>query len=200
MPDIRPYRPEDRNDIREICIATGRSGTGAAGWLESDDLLPDIYALPYVDFEPETAFVVDADGRATGYILGVPDTRAFVARLREEWLPGFEARYPLTGENTPTQNFVRDGRNPERMLIPELDAYPAHLHIDLLPVLQGQGFGRRLVRTLNEALAQRRVPGVWLEYGPDNVNAAAFYRRLGFEPLPSGTGGTRVGMLTDATV
>ena len=185
MADIRPYRPSDRDAIYEICLGTGRSGKDATGWLENDDVLPDIYALPYVDLAPETAFVVDVAGRARGYILGVADTGAFVDRLRSEWLPGFEAKYPLTGEDSPTQRFVRDGRRPERMLIPELDEYPAHLHIDLLPDLQGQGLGRMLVRTLTTELRSRGVPGLWLEYGADNVGAGAFYRRLGFAPLPS---------------
>ncbi|MHA7987445.1 GNAT family N-acetyltransferase [Rathayibacter sp. CAU 1779] len=200
MADIRPYRPSDRDDISEICVKTGKSGQDATGWLETDDLLPDIYALPYVDLEPGTAFVVDVDGRARGYILGVPDTRAFVSRLRTDWLPGFEAKYPLTDEDSATQHFIRDGRNPERMLVPELEDYPAHLHIDLLPELQGQGQGRMLVRTLLRALASRGAPAVYLEYAPDNVNAGAFYERLGFRPLPSSTTGTRVGLRTDAVV
>ncbi|MGN6206577.1 GNAT family N-acetyltransferase [Humibacter sp.] len=197
MADIRPYRPSDRDAIYEICLGTGRSGKDATGWLENDDVLPDIYALPYVDLAPETAFVVDVAGRARGYILGVADTAAFVDRLRSEWLPGFEAKYPLTGEDSPTQRFVRDGRRPERMLIPELDEYPAHLHIDLLPDLQGQGLGRMLVRTLTTELRSRGVPGLWLEYGADNVGAGAFYRRLGFAPLPSSATGTRVGLRID---
>ena len=37
--------------------------------------------------------------------------------------------------------------------------YPAHLHIDLLPELQGQGWGRRLIDTLVAALRERGVRG-----------------------------------------
>jgi len=200
LADIRPYRPSDRDDVYEICVKTGRSGTDATGWLDTDDLLPDIYALPYVDLEPDFAFVADVDGRARGYILGVPDTAAFVDEVRREWLPDFDAKYPLTGDDTPTQRFIRDGRNPERMLIPELAEYPAHLHIDLLPELQGQGLGRTLMRTLISRLNAAGVPGVWLGYGADNVGAGAFYRRLGFTPLPSSTDGTVVGLRTDVEV
>lgn len=200
MAEIRQYRPSDRDDIAEICLKTGRSGEDATGWLDSDDLLADIYALPYVDLEPETAFVVDVDGRARGYILGVPDTRAFVEALRTRWLAGFEEKYPLTGEDTESQRFIRESRDVNRLLIPELDEYPAHLHIDLLPELQGQGFGRSLMRTLVTRLAENGVPGVWLEYGPDNLGAAAFYRRLGFAPMPTSEHGNRVALRTDASV
>ena len=38
------------------------------------------------------------------------------------------------------------GREPGRE--PYSQGYPAHLHIDLLPELQGQGWGRRLIDTL----------------------------------------------------
>jgi ribosomal protein S18 acetylase RimI-like enzyme len=202
MADIRPYRPSDRDDVAEICLATGRSGGHGGGWLRWDTLLADIWALPYVDLCPDSAYVADVDGRARGYILCAPDTRAFVQQLRARWLPGFEHAYPLSGvdADSDTARIVRTGRDIDRLLIPELDHYPAHLHIDLLPELQGQGSGRVLMRTLLAELRSRGVSGVWLEYAADNTGAAAFYRRLGFEPLPSGEHGTRVGIRTDATV
>lgn len=200
MAEIRPYRTGDRDAVYEICLTTGKAGEDATGWLDDDDLLPDIYALPYVDFEPDGAFVVDVDGLARGYILGVPDTSSFVETLRSRWLPSFQRKYPLTGEDTVSQWFVRDGRDIDRLLIPELDEFPAHLHIDLMPELQGHGFGRRLIRTLLKRLSARGAAGVWLEYGQDNVNAAAFYRRIGFTPMPTSELGTRVALRTDARV
>ena len=57
MITIRPYRPSDRADIFDVCVRTGRSGQDATGVYSTDDLLPDIYALPYVDREPELAIV-----------------------------------------------------------------------------------------------------------------------------------------------
>jgi ribosomal protein S18 acetylase RimI-like enzyme len=73
------------------------------------------------------------------------------------------------------------------MLIPEADDYPAHLHIDLLPRLQGQGMGRRLIETLIAALRERGIPGLHLGLDAANTSARAFYDRLGFVELPSST-------------
>ncbi len=75
------------------------------------------------------------------------------------------------------------------------DAYPAHLHIDLLPELQGQGWGRRLIEILIERLRERGVPGLHLAASTDNAGALAFYPRVGFTPaaLPSGRAGVRAG-------
>jgi GNAT superfamily N-acetyltransferase len=80
---------------------------------------------------------------------------------------------------------IADGGDPERMRMVELHAYPAHLHIDLLPGLQGRGLGRRLIDRLRAALADRGVPAVHLGLDPANTGARAFYERLGFHELPS---------------
>ena len=43
---------------------------------------------------------------------------------------------------------------PERLVWPGLEEYPAHLHIDLLPPFQGAGHGRALMETFYAAAAQ----------------------------------------------
>jgi ribosomal protein S18 acetylase RimI-like enzyme len=140
-----------------------------------------------VEFEPELAFVAELDGEPAGYVIAAGNTRAFVDRYRSEWLPGFAAKYHHVDPPTSLeQEFVHMGYTPERMLIPEVDEYPAHLHIDLLPELQGQGIGRLLIDTLRSALAERGVSGVHLTMDPANTGARAFYDRLGFAELPSG--------------
>jgi len=197
MPHIRRFRDTDRADVAEICLKTGDGGSDATGMHGSDELLADIFALPYVDLEPETAFVVDTGERVSGYIVAAADTRAFVDRYRRDWLPAFMEKYRAVEPS----GILDLGLDPDRMIIQELDEYPAHLHIDLLPELQGQGMGRLLMRALLAELRERGVPGVHLGVSPSNTNARAFYKRLGFEPLPSDAGaGSLLGIRTDAAV
>ena len=184
LPVIRPYRDADYDGISRVCLLTAHAGTDATGLHSSDDLMPDIFARPYLRFEPELAVVVD-DGNVSGYILGSADTRAFVERYRSEWLPHFASRYP--NDATADENLLELGRNPERMLIPEVDDYPAHLHINLLPHLSGRGLGRRLIDTYSASLRDRGIRGVHLGLDPANTNASAFYAHLGFQPLASST-------------
>ncbi|MDR6904855.1 ribosomal protein S18 acetylase RimI-like enzyme [Agromyces sp. 3263] len=192
-PFIRPYRPGDRDAVFEICLRTAAGGGDATGVYSDDSLMPEVFALPYVTYDPDLAFVVDdgRDGRALGYIIGVADTRTFVEWWKREWTPGFRERHPSPGASTGREpgfteaQLIDAGTNPDRMLIAEVDAYPAHLHIDLLPELQGQGLGRRLIDTLREALAARGVPAVHLGMDAANTAARAFYDRLGFHELPS---------------
>lgn len=206
--EIRPYRPADRDQVVAICVLTAAGGGDATGVYSDDALMPEVFALPYLAYAPELAFVVAergrgadggadagagtaAEGRVLGYILGVADTADFIDWYAREWAPGFRARHPSPGAPTGANpafteaELVAAGGDPERMRIAELDAYPAHLHIDLLPELQGQGWGRRLVATLCDALAARGVPRVHLGLDPANRGARAFYERLGFRELPS---------------
>ena len=186
-PVIRPYRDADFNGISRVCLLTALAGKDATGVYSSDGLVADIFARPYVFLEPELAFVVD-DGQVSGYILGVADTRRFVERYRTEWLPGFAMRYDRpSATTTPDEGMRHLGFTPERMLIDEVDEYPAHLHIDVLPHLQGSGLGRRLIETLVSSLRERGIRGLHLGLDPANTSAAAFYDHLGFQKLASGT-------------
>lgn len=187
---IRPYAPGDFEAISDICLRTGELGNDATGLYSSDELLSDIYARPYVLLEPELAFVLQHEQGVGGYILGVADTARFVQRYRSEWLPLLERKYAhVAAPRTRDERTRHRAFNPEQMLIPELDSYPAHLHIDLLPELQRQGFGRRLMEHLVRALDERGVPGLHLSVAAANTSARAFYARIGFRELPSSTPG-----------
>ena len=81
-----------------ICLRTAAGGGDATGVYSDDALMPEVFALPYVEYAPELAFVVDdgREGRAVGYVIGVADTRAFVEWWKREWGPGFRRRHPCT--------------------------------------------------------------------------------------------------------
>src|SRR5690554_3590622 len=196
---IRAYRPDDRADVYEVCRRTADAGTDATGIYSDDDLMPDVFAGPYLEFEPALAFVVDTGTRVAGYLLAVSDTRAFVDWFDRAWVPKLARFEHVDPPQTPEDAIVHLGYRPHRMLIPEVDQFPAHFHIDLLPELQGQGFGRELVRTLLSALREQGIHRVHLAMDPANRSARAFYDRLGFVELPSSTPQEPVlGIATDA--
>lgn len=185
--EIRSYRPDDRADVYDICRRTGAAGLDATGLYSDDELLPAIFAGPYLEFDPTLVFVADTGARVAGYIIATGDTRAFAEWYARNWLPNL-ARFalvvpPVTAED----EIVNQGYHPGRMLIPEVDEYPAHLHIDLLPELQGRGVGRHLMKTLRAELAGRGIRGVHLTMDPANTAARAFYDHIGFRELPSST-------------
>jgi len=181
---IRAYRPTDRAAVAEICTRTGDSGADATGHFSTDDLLPDIYALPYVDREPELALLVDAGAGAIGYILGTADTVAFDRWFVDTWWPTVAEKYAVAeaagAASAGEQGIVRSATERGGLPIELLERYPAHLHIDLLPETQGMGVGRTLIDAFCGLLAERGVPGVHLGVGVRNTGAHRFYERTGF--------------------
>jgi ribosomal protein S18 acetylase RimI-like enzyme len=183
QPTIRAYRPDDLDAVYDICVRTAEAGADGRGRHSSDRLVGDIFAAPYVTLEPELAHVVDdGTGTAVGYILGTADTERFVRRYRAEWIPAIEGRYD--GDDPRDRDMLALHHYPERMLVPELAAYPAHLHIDLLPETQGKGLGRGLMTAFLRGLRAAGVARVHLGMAPRNTGARAFYDRLGFSEIP----------------
>ena len=67
---IRPYRETDHAAVYDVCVRTADVGGDARGKYHTDDLMPDLFAGPYVFLEPEFAFVLDDGQRAVGYVIG----------------------------------------------------------------------------------------------------------------------------------
>lgn len=156
----------------EICLKTGDAGSDATAAYPDPRELTERYAAPYLGLEPALAFVAeqegdggDGHGAVLGYVLGASDTRSFAAR--------FAARESSLSAAVRAEHAAG-------MLLPEIGEFPAHLHVDLLPVAQGRGVGRMLVETVLDALHADGVRGVHLVVDPRNTGALAFYPRLGF--------------------
>ncbi len=180
---IRPATAADAAALERICLLTGAAGTDATGMFTDDTALADVYATPYLYGPGCFALVWDVDGEARGYIVGTDDTVAFQRWFVAEWWPR------VGGAHRPRTEadgwLLPSAADPRRMLIDEVAEYPAHLHIDLMPELQGRGLGRRLIDTLRATLAERGVPALHLGIDAANVGARAFYERLGFHELTS---------------
>lgn len=187
---IRGYEPGDLDDLYRICVQTADSGRDATA-LFSDPRLPgEIYAAPYGIFEPDLAFVAeDADG-VGGYVLGALDTAAFEDCLDRDWWPQVRLRHPelrpdeAAGLSQSEQLIRQNIQQPWRAAEELARRFPSHLHIDLLPRLQGRGLGRRMMDVLIGALRARGSRGVHLFVSRTNDRAVSFYQRLGLTKLP----------------
>ena len=185
-PSVRRYRAGDRDAVYGICVDTAEAGQGGRGLYSTDDLVPDIFAGPYLALEPRHANVLDdGAGRAAGYVIGTADTRAFIAAYRDQWLPLLRARYnppPAVPVTRQDQRLVAMF-NPERMMRPEFAEHPAHLHINLRADCRGAGHGRALIETFLSSVAADGAASCHLGVRAANTAARAFYARLGWRPL-----------------
>ena len=186
---IRGYQPGDRDDVYRVCLQTANNGGDGTAIFRDPRLPGDVYAVPYAIFEPSLTLVAeDADG-VGGYVVATLDSQQFGRRLERDWWPAMRARHP-----EPPPDLARGLSVQERTALSNIhhswkpgqhvpSGYPSHLHINLLPPLQGRGVGRRLIATLLARLREQGSPGVHLASGRANLRAAGFYRHLGFTEL-----------------
>ncbi|WP_430424232.1 GNAT family N-acetyltransferase [Phenylobacterium sp.] len=184
MARVRPYRSADLPALYDICLKTGDNGADGTHLYADHRIIGEIFAAPYGVLLPQYAFVAEDDAGVAGYILGAPDTRAFEARLEAEWWPALRERYsdPV---DVPARTRNREQwdahhiHHPPQTPQAAVDAASAHLHIDLLPRLQGQGMGRRLMDAFLGAVGGRAHLGCQAQ----NVRAQRFYEAYGFRRL-----------------
>jgi ribosomal protein S18 acetylase RimI-like enzyme len=188
-----------------ICLKTGDAGKDASGSYSDPLLLGQYYAAPYFFYDDSLCFVVDDGHRPWGYIVSVADTLMFNRWMEENWLPSLRRHYPQPSPETQSDgekslialihNSALPRQTPSGPAVqPWVASYPAHLHINILPELQGKGVGRALVETLLDELWSRGCPGVHLGVSIDNTAAQAFYTRLGFSFLQEAPWGFVMGM------
>jgi GNAT superfamily N-acetyltransferase len=188
---IRPYRPDDLDELYRICVQTADNGQDGTS-IFRDPMLPGhVYAAPYALFEPSLPFVAQDAVGAGGYIVAALDSRAFEQRLERDWWPALRASHPEPSQElaeclSPQEQFaLRWIHHPLGTPDELASGFPSHLHINLVPRLQGQGIGRQLIATVISALQDQGSRGLHLHVGWGNQRAAAFYRHVGFAELPA---------------
>ncbi|MDR0442818.1 MAG: GNAT family N-acetyltransferase [Treponema sp.] len=184
LPDI-PY-------LYDICLKTGNEGKDATSLFFDPYAIGHYYAAPYLLYPDGICFVAEYGYRPQGYIIAAPDTIAFHKWMEEQWLPVLRIRYQLPfpaalirseNEKRIIELFHKCQFPVDMSYQPWLADYPAHLHIDMLPVLQGKGVGRALIDNLFTELARQGVPGLHLNVSSANEGAVAFYKKMNFSVL-----------------
>ncbi len=180
--EIRKYHPSDIISLYKICLLTSNKGKDVEIFKEEPDLLGHLFVGPYVTFEPDLCFVLTKDYEPCGYILGTKNSESFYHKCEESWFNPLRKRY-LLPEQTDTSRLalvkrvLHKGHKPKD----NFEFYPAHLHIDILPIAQGKGMGKMLMNEFINELKSKKVPGLHLEVGKSNKNAIQFYKHYGFD-------------------
>ena len=185
---VRPARPGDEAAAYHVCLKTGdHGGDGEPFFRDDPDALGRIYVGPYLSFEPDLSLILEDGEGICGYALGALDSRAFYRRYDREWRPALCARFAEPDGDPAAWTRARHAHHsyhhPDYFCPEPYEAYPSHLHIDLLPRAQGAGHGRRMLERLMAAMHARGSPGVHLGLSPRNRRAYGFYERLGFREL-----------------
>jgi ribosomal protein S18 acetylase RimI-like enzyme len=185
---IRPVRPGDEAGAYHVCLKTGNFGKDGEPFYRDDpDALGRIFVGPYLAYEPELGLILEDTHGVCGYALGSLNSRKFYTRYDTEWRPRLCRDFPEPPGDSATWSRVQHVHSwyhhPDYFCPEPYEAYPSHLHIDLLDRAQGRGFGRRMLEGVMEKLRQLGSPGAHLGVSMMNEPAQGFYLRLGFSEL-----------------
>lgn len=194
--ELRQAHLTDLPYVYEICHRTGAQGQDASAEVGDRALLGQIFAAPYLVYNPRWCWLATDRGLPVGYLLTTPDTRAFTEWTASHWYPGLRNLYPL-----PVPEGLSDLESHMRALVhepydlPEVaEEYPAHLHIDLLPQAQGHRLGTRLLELFVAQCRTEGVKGIHLGVTYRNPGAITFYQKLGFSTLAETDWGLYMGL------
>jgi GNAT superfamily N-acetyltransferase len=189
MPTVRPFRAADLDDLYDISLATGAAG-GAASHLYADPrLMGHIYSAPYARLEPHLALVVEDQEGVAGFAVGTVDTTAWEERLERDWWPSLRAQYVMPSE-VDAQSWTADQRRifmiyrPTRTPRAIASEFPAHVHLNLLPRLQGRGIGTALFDRWLVAASSSGAKAKHVAINRTNVGAIRFWGKMGFVDSP----------------
>jgi ribosomal protein S18 acetylase RimI-like enzyme len=205
--EVRAFAESDREALRGVFAGAGEGSPTASLWGHAESEAA-VYLTPYLDHEPESAFVALLDGEPAGYLVGslggaVPSESARLERaVREHRLllhrgaALFFARSLLDAARGAIHRVPSAGELDDPRL-------PAHLHVNLLPRARGTGAGRGLMELWFARLHATGTPGCYLQTLVENHRAVRFFERMGFVgygPTPAVPGlrheGGRVHQLT----
>jgi GNAT superfamily N-acetyltransferase len=194
---LRRFRSGDLNALYAISLATGHQGGDASHLYEDAKLIGHVYSAPYALLEPTLVLVVVDGDEVVGFAAGAIDTLQWEDVLERNWWPALRRRYPDPDEAS-SASWTADQRraaaihHPERAPRDVVNAYPAHLHLNLLPRAQGEGIGLMLLKAWLELASKRGAAAVHVGVNRANPRALRFWNKNSFKELkPEGRAGGR---------
>ncbi|KZS87372.1 hypothetical protein SISNIDRAFT_460986 [Sistotremastrum niveocremeum HHB9708] len=202
---LREATEADKPVIAHISLLTADAGTSADHLLTIKELPPLAWALPYISLPTGFGYVLvkrgDEDGakeEVMGYIVATSDTVKWREAALTIWEPPLKIKYPLEMLDSPEfdlteldKYFIKRIHHPITYAQEMLDFSPAHFHISILPELQGQGWGRKMIVKVAERLKEidPTMEGVWNGIEPRNLPSIRFYTKIGGEYQKAGKDG-----------
>ena len=182
---IRRFEPEDRERVRELCLAR----SPIRPFFEDEEVIRTFAADYYLDREPELCLVAEVDDQVVGYVMGG------TAQGRGRWLVRVIPRVALRiawklmslqYRSRRTYQFLwyafgRSWRRGPAVKLP-LDRYPVDCHLNVDEERENFRAGPKLIAAFIDHLKARGIAGmrggVWEEEGHE-VWSKYLCRKLG---------------------
>jgi hypothetical protein len=182
---IRPYQSKDRKAIRGLCCDTGFLGSAIDPVFEDRELFADFLTNYYLDFEPDSAFILSRDGVLKGYLLGSrfpvrhQICSAFQNAVQAIKLSGRYPRY-----NSESRRFIQWLVAKAWREVPAAPRTIGHFHVNLLPEVRSIAAFRQLLETYFQFLRNHGVKKVHAQMVTfDGRRGFKLFERYGFRVL-----------------
>jgi hypothetical protein len=182
---IRSYRPSDREAVRRLCCQTGFLGEPIDPVYEDRQLFADFLTTYYTDKEPESSFVVEANGEICGYLLG--SRKPLRNQLYAFWQNirlFFKAVGRYLGYNDRSRRFIRWTLVNGWREVPAAPRRVPHFHINLLPEARKMSTTRGLMSAYLSYLyrcGEKHVYGQIVTF--ESRRGEKLFERYGFKVL-----------------
>ncbi len=185
MPEIviKQARLDDLADLYFVTLKTGNSGSDATALYRNDQMLGEVFVGPYVTHASETSNLLSQSGKTVGYGVCVLDTELFQNICKKNWWPKLQVKYAELKHTIEDDWLVREIFFPTLSPTEILIDFPSHGHIDLLPEIQGKGWGRKMMAQMEKQLQELGSPGFHLRVSSYNERGLQFYAALGYTKL-----------------
>lgn len=183
---IRPYRKSDRETICRLCCETGFLGGPVDPLFQDHDLFAELFTRPYLEYEPEWAFVVEDRQEVVGYLLGSVRPRFDFKLLRSGLCTTTKMLLRLASgryRNHPrSRHFIRWLLTSGFWEQPRHPRHAAHLHVQVDKHHQAYGIGRQLWKHYEQGLVEigmKQCYGAFYSFAGRRPEQA--YARYGFK-------------------
>lgn len=196
---IRTAAYDDIPALNEVCLKTGDAGKDATHLYRDLNLIGLIYAVPYVAQVGSITCVAEVHNGIVGYAVGALDTQQFEHHLEMNWWPELRKRYAEPQGDpakwTPDDKRINFIHHPRPVPGDIVLAYPAHIHMNLLPQAQGRGIGSQLLASWVASATEKGVRAVHAGVSAANQAGLNFWTARGFEPLREDPHGGSLGTI-----
>ena len=186
MVKIRPFDESDRNAIRQLCCDVADRGEAIENIFFDREIAADLLTSYYTDYEPQSSFIAEVDGKVVAYINGCLDNRRYGLAVLFLIIPKLIIKGLIRGvflRRELWQILKAMLRNWRRILVwrkQSFHSHQGHLHIGVAKVFRGQQLGEQLMNTLLSYVKGRNIDEITASANDDNVAACHFFEHLGF--------------------
>lgn len=183
---IRPYTAEDRQALRDICCDVANKGEPIDEFFPDREVTADFLTSYYTDYEPQSTFIAQYDGKIVGYINGCLDNRRYGLVIFFLILPVLFIKAIVRGtflDKKVKQSLALMMKNWQRLVgwrKTSFNSHSAHVHIGILKEYRHMHLGTYLVEHMMKHAKGHHIAVLTASVHSFNVAGSKFFEKHGF--------------------